>query len=291
MGTTEGNKELDALIRLIDEPNEDVYHTIRDKIFSYGEDAIPVLESAWENSFDHVIQQRIEEVIHFIQFDQVKAGLRDWKSDHQHDLLKGFLLTTRYQYPDADLDKLIKDIGRISQDVWLELNHDLTGLEKVKVINHIVFDVNNFSGNRTNVSSPENFYLKNLFETKKGNPLSLGVLYAVIAQSLHIPVYGVNLPKHFVLAYTSQPFGFSDGKKESDVMFYINPFNRGAVFTRNEIELFVKQMNLSNQPEYFKPCENIVIIRRMIEELAVAYDMAGSKEKAAELRELREELL
>lgn len=287
MGSADKNKELNALISLIDEPNDEVYQTIREKIFSYGINAIPVLESRWENSFDHLIQQRIEEIIHSIQFEFSVAELRTWKESQQHDLLNGYLLVTKYQYPDLDENQIIKEIGRITQDVWLELNQDLTGLEKVKVINHILFDIYNFSGNRTNAGSPDNFYLKNLLETKKGSPMSLGLIYLIIAQSLKIPIYGVNLPRHFVIGYSDQLIDFSESPKGKEALFYINPFNRGTVFTRNEIELFVKQMHLSNNPDYFAPSDNVTVIKRLTEELAIAYDMNGNREKAEEMRMLR----
>jgi len=60
MGETDKNKELKALISLLDEPDGDVYEQIRGKIHAYGIDAIPVLESAWEGSFDPLLQERIE---------------------------------------------------------------------------------------------------------------------------------------------------------------------------------------------------------------------------------------
>ena len=100
--TTEHNTELEALISLLDEPNNEIYYTIKDKILSYGVFAVPSLESAWENSFDHMIQQRVEELIQGIQFDDVKSKLRLWKEDSGNDLLEGFLLVTRYQYPDLE---------------------------------------------------------------------------------------------------------------------------------------------------------------------------------------------
>lgn len=290
MGSADKNKELNALISLIDEPNDEVYQTIREKIFSYGVNAIPVLESRWENSFDHLIQQRIEEIIHSIQFEYTVGELRAWKVTQQNELLKGYMLVTKYQYPDLDENQVIKEIGRITQDVWLELNQDLTGLEKVKVINHILFDIYNFSGNRTNPGSPDNFYLKNLLETKKGSPISLGIIYLIIAQSLKIPIYGVNLPRHFVIGYSDQLIDLRESTKGREALFYINPFNKGTVFTRNEIELFVKQMHLSNNPDYFAPCDNITIIKRLTEELAIAYDMNGNREKAEEMRMLRSSL-
>jgi len=193
------------------------------------------------------------------------------------------MLLTRFQYPDLDEDKMIKEIGRISQDVWLELNQDLTALEKVKVINHILFDIHKFKGNKTNIQSPDNYYLKNVLETKKGNPVSLGLIFIIIAQSLKIPIYGVDLPRHFILSYNDSKGSETDISSEK-VIFYINPFNKGALFTRNEIELFIKQMELEPKDSYFLPCNNVSIIKRVMNELVLVYEKAGSKEKMEELK-------
>lgn len=286
MSPDKKNKELDALISLIDEPNADIYSTVKEKIFSYGTLAIPSLEDAWENSFDHLIQQRIEELIHMIQFESVKKDLAGWVAEGASELIKGYLIMTRYQYPDVDSASLIREVGRISQDVWLELNSQLTPLEKVKVINHVFFDVYKFSGNRSNITSPENYYLKTLLETKKGTPLSLGMLYMMVSQSLGIPVYGIDLPKHFILAFTEEVLKKKEEYRSARVKFYLNPFNKGAVFTRNEVELYIRQMKLENEERFYKPCDNTVIVRRLAEELKNSYEMAGNKEKTEEVSEL-----
>ena len=283
---SEKKKELNALISLLDEPNDDIYTTVREKIFSYGALAIPSLEDAWENSFDHLIQHRIEELIHKIQFESVKGDLAGWIAEGSSDLMEGYLIMTRYQYPDVDTAALIREVGRISQDVWLELNTQLTPLEKVKVINHVFFDVYKFSGNRSNITSPENYYLKTLLETKKGTPLSLGMLYMMIAQSLGVPIYGIDLPRHFILAYTENILTGNQHYSAARVKFYLNPFNRGAVFTENEVELYIRQMKLDKKNRYFKPCRNPMIIRRLAEELRTSYELAGNKEKMDEVTEL-----
>jgi regulator of sirC expression with transglutaminase-like and TPR domain len=280
------NKELQALIRLLDEPDEEMFRTIRDRIFAHGSPAIPLLEGVWERSFDPVIQHRIEELIHQIQLDNLKHELKSWSQFQHHDLLQGALLITRYQYPDLDEDLIMKKIGQLSQDIWLELNQNLTGLEKVKVINHILFDVHKLSGNITNIQSVDNYYLNNLLDSKKGSPLSLGIIYIAIAQGLKIPIYGVDLPRHFVLAYTDEIMLDMRDEPEGEVLFYINPFNKGAVFTRNEIELFVKQLKLERKDSYFKPCDNKTIIRRLINELINIYDQSGNPVKRDEMKDL-----
>ncbi len=271
---------------LLDEPDDKIFGTIRDRIFAHGILAIPELETAWENAFDPLIQHRIENLIHQIQFESLKLALQKWARYEHHDLMQGALLVAKFQYPDLDTGAVIKKIGQISQDIWLELNQNLTGLEKIKVINHILFDTHKFTGNLTSINSPENFFINNLIETKKGSPLILGVIYISLAQSLNMPVYGVDLPRHFVLAYTDELNILPGDKPGGEVLFYINPFNKGAVFTRHEVELFIKQLKLDKKDSYFLPCDNKTIIRRMINELIRIYNQSGNTDKQDEMNEL-----
>ncbi len=279
------NKELKALISLVDEPDEALYAKVRERIYAFGPIALPVLESAWENTFDDALQQRIVDLIHDIQQNQLYTELHEWSKFGHNDLLRAYMLVTRFQYPDLDVAKVTRDIGQIIQQVWLELNNNLTALEKIKVINHIFYDINRFAGNTANINSPENFFLKNLLDSRKGNPLSLGIFYLVIARSLKIPVYGVDLPRHFILAYIDEAAEHKAARHE-EVLFYLNPFNKGAVFTKNEIELYIKQMRLEPKNSYFAPCSNVAIIRRLITGIAETYKLAGNEDKVKDLEHL-----
>ncbi|MBI3510848.1 MAG: hypothetical protein HY064_09290 [Bacteroidetes bacterium] len=279
--------EVNALISLLDDPDEQVFNQIKDKLLSMGADVIPVLESAWENSFDSVLQQRIETIIHKIQFDHIRLSLREWSLPEQQDLLTGALLIAKYQYPDLDESHVRKHIEQIKQDIWLELNNNLTALEKIRVINHILFDVHGFSANTTSYHAPQNSYVNNVLESKKGNPVSLSIIYAVIAQDLRIPVYGVNLPEHFILAYVDTANGFKPGDENPDrVLFYINPFSRGAPVNKKEIDSFLRQQKLEPKPEFYTPCSNLMIIRRLLNNLIAAYEKLGYPNKVDELKVL-----
>ncbi len=287
MSNLDENKELNALISLLDDPNDKIFDQIRDKLLFYGSEAIPSLESAWDNSFDSLIQVRIEEIIHSIQLRDLHHELYTWKNAQRYDLFKGFYLVARYQYPELDENYISERLEIIKRDIWLELNNNLTALEKVKVINHIVFDIHGFSGNKVNIDAPQNLFINNVLESRKGNHLSMGILYTIIAQKLGIPVFGVNLPQHFVLAYVDEihdeKYTMAD---ENEVLFYINPFNKGAVFTKREIDIFIKHLKLKPEAEYFKPCDNLVIINRVLENLKVAFNKQGYGEKVDEVTSL-----
>lgn len=291
MGGKKDIKKLSALVRLLDEPNESTYSKVKEQIFLYGSDAITALEDAWENSFDDTIQQRSLDLIHEIQYENTYIELNNWAHFQTNDLLKGFLIVSKYNYPDLDEKKIMEQTGEIIQDVWLELNDKLTGLEKIKVINHIVFDLFHFRNNKKNFYAAENFFVNNLLETKMGNPITLGLLYLIICKSLKIPVYGVNLPGHFVLAYVDEITTMNRPVEKDNILFYLNPFNRGKVFTKNEIDLFIRQMKLEPDESYYLPCSNKTIIRRLIEDLIVAYVKLGYKDKVTELEKLLEAVM
>lgn len=281
-------KEIDALISLLDDPDEGVYDSIRARLLSLGYEVIPELEAAWENSFDPTIQSRIENIIHKIQFEKTSQELNLWaKSPDQH-LLTGVLLIAKYQYPDLDEDKIKKQLEQIKQDVWLELNDNLTALEKVKVINHILFDIHNFSGNTTNYHAPQNSYINNVLESKKGNPLSLSILYIIVAQDLKIPIHGINLPEHFVLGYNDQ---YGAAERSDKILFYINAFSKGAVFSKKEIDMFLKQLKLLPNPSFYKPCSNLEVIVRLLRNLINSYEKLGYPNKSEELKMLLESLV
>ncbi len=278
--------DISALIGLLDDPDESVYALVKTQLLTYGADVIPNLEEAWEsNLFGMLFQQRIEQLIHDIQFELLGRNLTQWVEEGANNLLDGALIINRYQYPDFDEEQVLKTLEQVQQDIWIELNSNLTAFEQVKVINHILFQLYGFSGNTANYHSPSNSFLSVVLETKKGNPLSLSLIYSIIAQNLDLPIYGINLPRHFILGYLDR---FSLYKTndiyKTDVLFYINPFSKGTVFSHKEIDHFLEQLKLDTKPEYFRPAHNVSILRRVLKNLEHSFKKLNNEDKVKEIQ-------
>jgi len=256
-----------------------------------GTSVIPFLETSWEEEdYGLLFQSRIETLIHDIQFKAVKEDLQNWINSSHKDLLEGAIIIARYQYPNLE-EQLIHDkIQGIRKDIWLEINPNQTAYEKVRLFNKVFFGKHGFSGNSKDFHSPNNSFINSALETHKGTPLSLCVIYSIIAQSLDMPVYGVNLPNHFILAYLdeNQIGQFLPSENEHGILFYINAFSKGGIFDQNEIKEFLKDLRKPNNREYFEPCSNSAILTRMLTNLITAFQQVGNKEKVTELTELRE---
>ena len=280
------DKSLRAMILLLEDPDEHVFKEIRGQLLSMGNEVIPALENIWESTFNNTLQSRIEDIIQKIQFNSTSEELKLWAGTGGIDLLQGTILIARYQYPDLDEEHIRNQIELIRKDVWLELNPNLTAFEKVRVINHILFDVYNFTGNTSNYHAPQNSYINNVLESHRGNPLLLSILYSCIAQGLNIPIYGVNLPEHFILAYRDEFIIRDSDDEEEPILFYINPFSKGAVFSRREIDTFLKQLKLEPNRIFYESCSNVEIIKRQIRNLITAYEKLGYPNKVVDFKEL-----
>ncbi len=277
-------KEIQALLQLLDDPDNEVFQLVSKNILRQGENIIPELEKVWERSLDAILQERIENIIQEIQFSSTQDQLKDWKEEGATDLLKAAYIISKYQYPDLKFADILDTFDKIKQDVWLELNDNLTALEKTKILNHILFQVYEFGGNSSNFHAPQNSYISHVFESKKGNPITLGILYISIAQELGIPIYGVSMPRNFILAYIDEynihnPY-------EKDILFYINPYNKGKVLGEREIDYFLKQQNIESKKSYYQPCSNIEIIKKLILNLIYSYEKLGYPDKVKDMKTL-----
>src|SRR5690554_606236 len=170
----ERNKVL-ALISLLDDPSDEIFSTVEGELLKEEVDIVPDLEKAWESTYDSTYQRRLENLIHTLQFKDVKGRLRQWLAAPE-DLLYGAWLVARYQYPGLRYEELDLKLNQLRKDVWLELNDHLTALEKVRVINHILFDVHGFGRNTTNFMAAQNSLICDVLDTRKGNPISLSVI-------------------------------------------------------------------------------------------------------------------
>ncbi len=268
-------KEIKALVSLLDDDDRGIVTQVEEKIISLGNEVIPILENEWENSFNPVIQRKIEELIHVLQFDQLKTRLIDWKEKGYKDLLEGMWLVATYQYPDLELKTINMEIEQIYHEAWRDFRPNIHPYDQVKILNNVLYTKYKFSANTKNFHSPANSMINIVLESKKGNPISLCVIYILIAQKLEMPVYGVNLPNLFVCTY-----------KSPLIQFYINAFNRGLLFSRSDLENYVSNLHISSVDMFFEPCTNLDIIKRVLRNLIVSFEKLGDHYKVDEIKTL-----
>ncbi len=276
--------EIKALFTLIDDPDQEVYETVTEKILSYGKEIIPNLEYLWENSLCEDVQYRIGSIIHQLNYSELVESIIEWRDSPDNNLLTGALLVAKYEYPNLQTQKILKDIEKIRRDVWLELNNFLTPLEQANVLSSMMYNYYNLRGNEVDYNSKDDFFLNKVLDYKKGNALSNGIFYQIMCELLEINAKVINIPKHFLLAYyNSDSINCSNEMTEQKkIQFYVDGTN-GQAYAHLDVENYLKKMKASPNPGYFKPLSHKKMIRILLEELSNCYDKPTDFAKQQEI--------
>ncbi len=282
--------EIKSLLLLLDDTDAEVVSLVEKKLLSYGMEVLPLIENELSQIKDENVFDLASEVVSKINYQQLLVEFQSWFDSEDRDLLQGVFLVAKYKYPNLKKADIREAIEKIKLNAWLDMRHDITAFEKVKILNYAFYNIHGFSGNVDNYQSSSNSFINEVLDSKKGNPIMLCIIYMLVAQNLKLPVFGINLPQHFMLAFLEEDkmdlstFDLNKPQTVSPngrgVLFYINAFHKGGVFTKTSLEQFVNQMQIQSNPAYYLPCDNLTIVKRVLRNLASSYKYEEDKLKA-----------
>ena len=283
--------KIESLISLVDDKDKDVFELVQGQIIELGKEVLPLLNNAIDQSSNDLMTARLSNLINQLNLIKAREEIREWKSHNSRNLYEGLSILACFQYPKLDIEKITRTINKIRQELWLEINDNMTALEKVRILNHLFFEIHMFRGDSKDFFAPENSFLNDVVIRKKGNPITLSAIYSIVAQSVNIPIYGVNMPNHFIVAYTDRLYTQPLSDIEiNDILFYVNPFNRGEIYSLKEMRHFLTSMKVMPRDTYLMPCSNITIIRRSLKNLIKIYSNKNDSSKVDDFKLILSEL-
>ena len=269
--------EFQALLNLLDDKDPLIYDTVRKKLLQSDEDIISDLQMLVSVSENDLLRERAKDIIKYRRFQQSDEEFKHWLKNDKR-LLYGAFLIAKYQYPEIVYDDVEDKLNKIVSALRSEINFYLTGLQQIRKINHVLYDIHRFTPDFSNIINPETSYLNKVLENKKSNDVLIAVVYIYISQKLGLPVYGVDFPRNFLLMFKDERSG--------EALFYINPFNKGAVVTKSDISRFLKNHKIKENDRFFKACSNKLIIKRLLKFLMNSYIQKNNKTKTEEIKRI-----
>jgi len=216
--------EITALLNLIEDPDEEVYQTVKSKLVELGEIMLPILEHFGDAQDDPLQQARISELVSSILLNLLGDSLHEWQNADDQSILEASVILHQFLDRDANRDHFFFEIEKIRKSIWLELNDYLTPLEEVNIFNKVLFAHFKYTGADLNHHKTQDFDLGNLLKTKSGNTFAFGALYIILGEMLGIPIEPVSIPRQNLLAYLDstdkQAFG-----KEEEILFFLDPLS------------------------------------------------------------------
>ncbi len=253
---------LTALIKLLADDHLEVVEAARAKLVELGEEGIPLLKETLASHEDPKVKAEIQTVLDRIR----QAGiLKEWEKtsvqpDESLDLEQGVFLLARLRYPSLDVEPYRRKLDEMARQIRPLLRAATRPKERLHVVSRFLFEGQGFRGNWDDYFDPENSYLNRVLDRKLGIPISLSVIYLLIAQRLKLSVYGVGIPGRFMVKY-------NDSRNE----VYIDPFNGGLFLSRPECVQFMVEAGYPYQTEFLRQIRARDVLARMIRNLILIY--------------------
>lgn len=240
------SSEINALLSLIDDPDEEVFENVTQRFIGFGNEVIPFLEDYRISSTQIELAKRAEYIIQRISLKGLEHSLREWVLGEENSMLEAAMAIAGYLDREYDREHFIFEVEKFRKSIWLELNSYLTPLEEINIFNRILFGYFKLKGVETDHTNKDDFDIVQLFQQKKSNTFPLGALYLILAEMLGISLKPVDIPRQNLLAYldASNPFGTEE---QEQIIFYVDPFN-GQVYTHKDVENYLKKIDYTPHP-------------------------------------------
>ncbi|MEY4113382.1 MAG: hypothetical protein RLZ76_75 [Bacteroidota bacterium] len=281
------NSELSALLNLIDDPDEDVFHSITERFIGMGQEIIPILEEHQLGTHDEELIKKTNYIIDLVALSVLTNELMEWKHSEDQSAIEAALIISKFLNRSFDQENTFFEIEKIRRSIWLELNDYLTPLEEVNIINKIVFGYYKFKGIETNYSKPKDFDLSALISEKQANTFPIAALYLLISEMLGLGLKPVDVPRQNLLCYYEEEPLFAE--QGSSILFFIDPLN-GQIYTHKDIENYLKKINYVPHPLQIPAVSNVRFVQKWLSELTKVEKEAEQDHRYKEIKALIEKL-
>jgi len=261
-----GSRE--AVLALLDDPSPAVRKALLAHFSAQGEPARLFLESL-ASSGGRILATHARGYLEELKFTDPISEFRDFIRSLNYELETGALLLARTVLPDTDIGLSCQRLDDLAARCRELIAEPLSVREKCRVINRVLFHENGFRGNLEHYTDPLNSFLPVVLERRKGIPLSLSIVYLLVAQRLGIDLEPVGLPGHFMV-----------GCYLEDAPLFIDPFEQGAFRSPEEVFAFIKSG--SHQPKIsdLAPATVREVLCRNCRNLVNHYTTAGDADRA-----------
>lgn len=266
--------ELRSLVSLLDDEDPRNLDAVQKRILEVGAAALPLLEDLRENAGPD-ISSRADSLSRQLRFQGLRQEFRELAAAPSPDLEQGAWLIARFGHPDLDYAAYHARLNEMAQQVRRELPPGSGTEPAMQRLNHLLFSVLGFHGNEKRYYDPDNSYLNRVIDNRLGIPVSLSVLYLLIARRLGLPAHGVAVPGHFLV-----------GLRLGRGVAYLDAYNGGKLMSLPEVQKMSENGGRGCRPEHMAAAAARDILIRMLRNLIPIYREQSEPDRAEMLSNL-----
>lgn len=260
-------RELDALLRLLSDPDPAVAEPVLRRLRELGTIAAERLR-AFTEAADPVLRRRARDFLAARASEAVLAEAEAVAAE-PFDLERWALLLAALEDPTTDrpaasrrLDELAARIRERAEPALMRARKEdepfAVPSAQVAALQLLGVEFG-FRGDEENYYDPRNSSLCEVLARRQGIPISLSVVYLLVAQRLGWRLEGVGMPMHFLVRLVADEAPLA--------VVLLDPFRKGAVITPEACRKLLARHGKELSPRDLDPVTPIEILTRMVANL------------------------
>ncbi|MHC1780833.1 MAG: transglutaminase family protein [Bacteroidales bacterium] len=261
------DNELISLITLMDDSDLVVRNAVRGRLIARGEEAVEQIERYWLPEAPVSKKESYLDFLEDVKTDIALDKLEKLLESPQPLLGSGLFLVTKAADPSAEEIIYNSTLENLTEELNLEISGEKTPVESVKIFNYIFFRRFRFHHTDTQLQSEESALADRVLLSRAGNPVSVTLIYFLLARAAGLPVYPLCFTGGFVPVYLDN---------EGKILFYLNIFKQGSIFLEDTLVQFFEDIGMQYNPESLKVEQERALVAIYAELLAFIYRNNGN---------------
>ena len=209
--------------------------------------------------------------------------------DNEIDTLSAAAIIAKSNYRNLNIEKYERQIEYFAETLENSLPQNIGNVvpaNLVTLINGVFFNELNFKGDVNTYENPQNLYINNVIDARKGIPISLALIYSEICNRVGLDVQVIGLPGHVICRYNY----YSDKNATTKSTLLIDVFNNGRVISERDCNVIIKNTFGAKKdllPHYLSSLTPRQILMRILLNLKTTYLRQGNDEDALRIIQLK----
>jgi regulator of sirC expression with transglutaminase-like and TPR domain len=124
--------------------------------------------------------------------------------DEHFPLTEAAVAVAQHAYPDLDVQGVLDQIDQWGNKIKQRITPDTPPIQRLQLLKHFFYNELGFGPNQNDFYAPENSYLHQIIESRRGIPISLAILMMELGQQIGLNIRGVSFPNHFMMRISLQ---------------------------------------------------------------------------------------
>lgn len=257
-----------ALTELLDDPAPAVRSALLGEFARHGRESVDLLRELTHRP-NRILALHAAWFLREMNFSDPVGEFRGFIRSLNYELETGALLLSRTVNPDLDVGACCTQLDSLAARCRELIAEPATAREKCRVLNRVLFHEFGLRGNADHYTDPLNSYLDQVLARRKGIPISLSIVYLLVAERVGLQLEAVALPGHFMV-----------GCYEENVPFFVDPFNAGVFLTAGEVFMLLRQNSGQASVADLAPTPVREVLCRCCRNLANHYNAAQESARA-----------